>query len=554
MFHVEQFHIYMRKLSNISGNILDVINKRIYQGEIYIENGRIIDIVEKPVNSKRFITPGLIDSHIHIESSMLTPQNFAEVVIRHGTIALVADPHEIANVLGIEGVQYMIDNAKMAPAKFFFGAPSCVPATSFEDNGGEISPSEIEELFTKGQVHFLSEMMNYPGVIYKDPLVLKKIEIANKFKAKIDGHAPGLRGVDLLEYVNAGIETDHECITLNEAIEKINIGMKILVREGSAAKNFNALFPLIDQYPNQIMFCTDDLHPDDLIRGHINLIVKRAIDKGADIFNVFRACTFNPISHYNLNIGILNIGDSADMVVFFNQEDMEIEKTIINGNIIYQAGENIWSAGEQNVINNFKADKINLASLQIADKGKLIKIIQAYDGELNTGVIIDKPNSFNKNLQSDISKDFLKICLVCRFKKLPPALGFINGFGIKRGAIASSVAHDSHNIIGIGANDQHLAEVVNWIIDHNGGIAVHDGNIIKGIPLPIAGIISDNKAEHIAKLYAELNRMIQLMGSELTSPFMTLSFMALLVIPEIKLSNRGLFDSNTFSLTDLYVF
>ena len=542
----------MNALSKISGNILDVNNRKIIHGEIFIEDGKIKEIVEKDINTEIFITPGLVDAHIHIESSMLTPGNFAEAVIPHGTIALVADPHEIANVLGVEGVKYLIENAALTPIKFCFGAPSCVPATHFENTGAEITEKDIERLFREESVSYLAEVMNYPGVISNDATVLKKIFIAGKYKKKIDGHAPGLSGKNLLKYVEKGILTDHECTNINEAVEKVNAGMKIFIREGSAAKNFNALFPLIDKYPDQIMFCSDDLHPDDLIKGHINLLVKKAIDRGANLYNVFKACTLNPVTHYGLNTGLLKAGDPADFIVFDNKKNLKVIKTISKGNVIYNNGSLKWKATKPRRINFFNADKILMKDLSIPEKGKPVKIIKIRDGDIITEKIIGKPNTFKNKLVSDISQDFLKIAVINRFFKEKPALAFIHGFGLKRGAIAGSVAHDSHNIIAVGTNDKYLKQIINWIIHKNGGLAIHDGKQIYGLPLPVAGIISDSKIRAVSSKYAMLNEKAAFLGSTLKAPFMTLSFMALLVIPELKLSNKGLFDVNSFALTDLY--
>ena len=542
----------MDTLHKISGNILDVIHKRIFKGEIIIKNGFIDQIIEKPVNSEFLISPGLIDAHIHIESSMLTPQNFAAAVVRHGTVSLIADPHEIANVLGVEGITYMNANARKSYIKFFFGAPSCVPATSFENAGDVIGPDEIDQLFKNKQVHFLSEVMNYPGVINGDKEVLDKIAVARKHKSTIDGHAPGLTGKDLVKYVNAGIQTDHECVSIEEAIEKINLGMKILIREGSAAKNFETLFPLIDLFPEKVMFCSDDLHPDDLINGHINLIIKRALRKGANIFNVFRACTLNPVNHYKIPAGLLRIGDPADITVFENQTILEVVQTVCDGAIVYNRGEEILTPGKQEIINRFISEQISEESIRVPDKGKSVKIIHAFDGELLTEMIVDKLPILHNYLATDISKDYLKLIVVNRYENKTPAKGFIHGFGIATGAMASSVAHDCHNIIAVGTNDKDLCEVINWIIANKGGIAVHDGHTISGIALPIAGIISDMQADELARMYAQLNKIALSIGCKLNSPFMTLSFMALLVIPELKLSDKGLFHSKSFSLTDLY--
>jgi adenine deaminase len=542
----------MRKMSKVAGNIIDLFEKRIFQGEILINDGIITHIMEKEVDSELFITPGLIDAHIHIESSMLSPQNFSEVVVRHGTVALVSDPHEIANVLGMDGINYMKENSGESPVKFYFGAPSCVPATSFETSGAVITSYDIENLFKGNVTHYLSEMMNFPGLINGDPEILKKLNVAKKYKRKIDGHAPGLSGNALLRYVSSGIDTDHECVDLDEAIEKILAGMKILIREGSAAKNFNALFPLIDHYPGKIMFCSDDLHPDDLMTGHINKLVKLSLKKGADIYNVFRACTVNPSEHYSLNAGLLRIGDPADICVFDSQREMNVLQTIIDGKLVYDQETVCWQAGKQKCINKFVDNYIVPENLAIPDLSKDVKVIKAFDGELITKCLTFSPLSQNGVLKTDIERDILKITVLNRYKIEKPSIGLINGFNLKRGAIASSIAHDSHNVIAVGVEDESMAELINWIVKNKGGVAVHDGTHIIGLQLPIAGIMSDLKAEAVSQKYSELNKIVKSLGCKLDSPFMTLSFMSLLVIPELKLSDKGLFDAKSFAYTELY--
>jgi len=542
----------MPSLNKISGQILDIFENRIFSGEIIISNKKIAKIVEKPVSSDNLIAPGFIDAHIHIESSMLTPENFGMHVVKHGTIGLVCDPHEIANVLGVPGVLFMINNSQSSPLKFSFGAPSCVPATSFEDSGSKILVKDIEFLFEKNIAGFLSEMMNYPGVINQDPHIIEKINIAKQFKRNIDGHAPGLSGKDLEKYINYGISTDHECINIEEAIEKIDKGMYVLIREGSAAKNFNALYPLIDKFPERVMLCSDDLHPDDLIKGHINLLVKRAIKNQINLFNVWRAASYNPAQHYKLKTGLLRRNDPADFIVLEDKDPEKVILTVINGEVVYDHGSSKVTDTKKVVINNFNTEKIQRKDLLIIDKNLPVRVINAFEGELITKQQIAYPESKNGYLYADSKNDFLKICVLNRYKPEKPALGFIHGFNLKNGAIASSIAHDSHNIIAVGVKDEQIIDAVNWIIDQKGGIAVHDGDEVTGIPLPIAGIISGNSAESVAQNYLELNQAVKKLGCEMNSPFMTLSFMSLLVIPELKISNRGLFDVKNFSFTDLY--
>lgn len=537
----------------IAGNIADIINERIFPGEIEIDNGKILSITENNNVYSNYILPGFIDSHIHIESSMLVPSEFAKIAARHGTLALVSDPHEIANVMGIDGVKYMIYNAAGLPIKFYFGVPSCVPATDFETAGASIDAGEIEKLFKIYGLSYLSEMMNFPGVIYQIPDVMKKIEIAKKYNAPIDGHAPGLSGENLRKYAKAGISTDHECFDINEAREKISLGMKILIREGSAAKNFEALFPLIDEFPEMVMLCSDDKHPDDLIGGHINKLVSLSVNKGLNLFNVLKAAILNPIKHYKVDIGLLRENDSADFIIVDNLNDFNVIKSYKSGEIIAENGRENFLGKNIEIINNFKADLCTVEDLQISYKNKQLRIIQAIEGELITKEIIDHPNSENGYVISDLQKDYLKIVVLNRYQYSKPAVALINGFEIKNGAIATSVAHDSHNIIAVGADDESIISAINSVIINKGGMAICDDSGTSILKLPIAGIMSNESGESVAEKYAELNKRAKNLGTNMNAPFMTLSFMALLVIPEIKLSDKGLFDGRSFEFLELEV-
>ncbi len=534
------------------GNIVDLFNEEIYPAEIVVEDGIIKSIKKSSAKTNSFLLPGLVDSHVHIESSMLTPQNFGRVALSHGTIAAVSDPHEIANVLGIEGVKYMIENAAGSEMKFFFGAPSCVPATKFESSGAEISASEIESLFKNQHLLFLSELMNYPGVIYGDPDVLNKIRIAKKYNRNIDGHAPGLTGENLKKYIDAGIETDHECSNLDEAIEKINRGMIIQIREGSAAKNFEALWTLIDRYPDKVFLCSDDLHPDDLLEGHINLLLKKAVLKGVNIFNLLRTVSVNPVNHYKLNLGLLRLGDAADFIRVDDLISFKVSETYISGIKVYDRLAGLSEIPDQKILNRFNATCITEEALKVPPLSNHIKVILVKDGELITKSM-NATLKGKTDLLSDTNQDILKLVVLNRYVTESPAVAFIKNFNLSRGAIASSIAHDSHNIIAVGVSNREIAECINWIISNRGGIAVHDGSRIYGITLPIAGIISDRNAEYVAKKYKEVNKITEDLGCRLKAPFMTLSFMALLVIPELKLSNKGLFDGKNFSFSNLYV-
>jgi len=537
----------------IEGYLIDIINKKIFPGEITVENGKITDIQEfERTDFNQYIIPGFIDSHIHIESSMLAPSEFGRTVCIHGTVATVSDPHEIANVLGIEGINFMLINSKKSPVKIYFGVPSCVPATNFESSGAKLSAQDIEKLLAQDDFHFLSEMMNFPGVIYDDPDVYAKLNAAKKFNKKIDGHSPGLKGNNLSKYINAGISTDHECFELDEALEKIDKGMKILIRNGSAAKNFDTLHPLIKSHNSSVMFCSDDLHPDDLCNGHINLLVKKAINLGYDLFDVLNAATLNPIKHYELNVGLIQKGDPADFIIVNNLKDFKVERTYINGQLVAENGlpyiEHI-QVDTPNIINcTFK----DIEDFKVQPTGKSIRVIEAIDGQLITNSSIHPALITKDNVISDVRNDILKIAVVNRYKNEKPAIGFIKNFGLKYGAIATSVAHDSHNIIAVGCDDNSITEAVNLIIKNKGGMCVVGPNENLILPLPIAGLMSDSSAYIISQKYSLLNSQVLQLGSRLKAPFMTLSFMALLVIPKLKLSDKGLFDGEKFEFVDLF--
>ena len=537
----------------IKGNIVDIISESIFPAEIIIENGKISDIIKLDTEQEKYILPGLIDAHIHIESSMLTPSDFAAKAVIHGTVATVSDPHEIANVLGIDGVKYMIDNGKKVPFKFYFGCPSCVPATGFETAGFELNSEQVKELLSLPEVLYLSEMMNFPGVIYSDTEVMNKIHIAKEHNKPIDGHIPGISGEDLKKYIYAGITTDHECFTIEEAIEKIGLGMKILIREGSAAKNFDALAPLINSHNEMVMLCSDDLHPNDLLNGHINLLVKKALEQGFDLFKVLKAAILNPILHYKLNVGLLQKGDSADFIVVDDLKKFKIEQTYIEGILAADNGKSFIANVSKTIVNNFNKDYVSPDDFKVEYKTEFIKVIEAIDGQLITNSVQAKAKNQNGFIVSDIENDILKIAVIDRYNNGQPAIGFIKNFGLKKGAIATSVAHDSHNIIAVGTSDEAIAAAVNKVISYKGGMSVNEGISIDVLPLPIAGIISDANADITGLKYIEIEKKAKALGSQLRSPFMTLSFMALLVIPSLKLSDKGLFDGTKFQFTDLYV-
>jgi adenine deaminase len=539
--------------SNISGNIVDIQNWDIFPGTIKINKGKITEITREKNEYKDFIIPGFVDAHVHIESSMLTPSEFARIAAVHGTVAIVSDPHEIANVLGINGVYYMLNNASKVPLKFCFGAPSCVPASPFETTGHALNNKDIEELLKNSKIGFLAEVMNYPGVINKDPDIMAKLNIAKNYSKPIDGHAPGLSGEDLRKYVSAGISTDHECFTLDEAYEKIKAGMKILIREGSAARNFDELYPLLEENWKSCMLCSDDKHPDDLVKGNINIMVKKAIVKGIDPLKVIAAASLNPITHYNLDVGLLRVGDPADFLVVNNLKYLNILETYINGNVVARKGKTLISKIKPKIKNNFKISTKKPSDFSIKARNEKINVIEVIEGQIVTEKSIEEPNISNGYVTSNPKKDLLKITVVNRYKKVKPSVAFIKNFGIKDGAIASSVAHDSHNIIAVGVSDKDICNAVNLIIKNKGGISAVSKNRKYLLPLPIAGIISNKEYNWVAKKYIEMNKAAKDLGCRLKAPYMTLSFMALPVIPKLKLSDKGLFDSEKFRFIDLFV-
>lgn len=538
---------------NIEGQIVDILNRRIFSGEVIVENGKIISIIEKENSSNNYILPGFIDAHIHIESSMLVPSEFAKVAVLHGTVGTISDPHEIANVLGKEGVYYMIENGKKTPLKFHFGAPSCVPATSFETAGAVIDSDDIKELLASPDINYLAEMMNYPGVLFDDEEVMKKIAWAKHFNKPIDGHAPGLRGEPIKKYISTGISTDHECFSYDEAKEKLGLGMKVIVREGSAAKNFEALIDLLPGHYEQMMFCSDDKHPDDLLLGHINQLCARAVAKGMDVFKVLQSACINPVKHYNMNVGLLNVNDNADFIVVEDLTNFKVLQTYIDGVLVANNGESFVKHVDFETPNNFNTSVKEVADFELNSNSKTIRVIEALEGQLITNEIHHTSKIENNNLVSDTDNDILKMAVVNRYQNAKPAIAFIKNFGLKKGAIASSVAHDCHNIVVVGTSDEEICKAVNLLIENMGGVCAVNGNETKVLPLPVAGIMSDKDCWETGRLYQEIDSMAKDLGSKLKAPFMTLSFMALLVIPDLKLSDKGLFSGNTFQFVDLEV-
>lgn len=536
------------------GNVVDVVARKVFPGSVTIRNGVIASIepVAAPVPNQ-YIMPGFIDAHVHVESSMLVPSEFARLAVVHGTVATVSDPHEIGNVLGVAGVRYMIANGKQVPFHFYFGAPSCVPATAFETAGAEITKDEIRELFTKDGLVYLSEMMNYPGVINRDPVVMDKIKVAHDLGLPVDGHAPGLKGKEALAYISAGITTDHECYMLDEALDKIKYGMMISIREGSAAKNYEALHTLLKTHPDKVMFCSDDKHPNDLVVGHINqLVVRSIVEHGYDTMDVLRAACLHPVEHYKLGVGVLQVGQSADCIVVDNLRDFSVLQTYIKGRLVAEKGKSLIASVQSDIVNNFSIFPKQEADFAVAASGDVIQVIKALDGQLITEIVEAKPKVVDGCLVSDPERDILKMVVVNRYNEAPVAVAFITGFGLKKGALASCIAHDSHNIIAVGVTDRDIQDAVNAVIERRGGIAVSLGGAVDALALPVAGIMSADDGYSVAKSYSKIDAKVKQLGTSLHAPFMTLSFMALLVIPSLKLSDKGLFNGTTFTFTSLY--
>ena len=536
----------------VYGHLVDIHNRDIYTAVISILKGKI-DKIEKTDNAPDvFIMPGLIDAHIHIESSMVTPGAFAMAAVRHGTTGVISDPHEIANVLGVQGVKFMMSDSKKVPLNFWFGAPSCVPATGFENSGAIINHDEIRTLLEIPEIKYLAEMMNFPGVIYNDEEVHKKLEIAKSLGKPIDGHAPGLSGQMLEKYISAGISTDHECSTMEEANEKISLGMKILIREGSAARNLNSLKELFNSNPEMVMLCSDDLHPEMLRERHINKLIAGLISDGYDKFDVIRSATINPVEHYKLESGLLRPGEKADFILVDGLRTMNVIETWIDGKKVFGDGKPNFKYTPGPAVNNFRCLPIKESDIMVVNSFGKIRVIEAFEGELLTKEIITRSGK-EKFVESDIENDILKIVVKDRYKDSPPVTGFIKGFRLKKGAFASSVAHDSHNIISVGTNDTDITDAINKIVRLKGGLAVSVDGHIQSLQLNIGGIMTTRSCVKVAHDYETLNELVKSLGCTMAAPFMTLAFMALLVIPDLKIGDRGLFDVKKFELVPLFL-
>ncbi len=543
----------MNNSTTLRTNLVNIAERDISPAEISFGDGKITKIT--PINDQvsGFALPGFIDAHVHIESSMLVPSAFAQLALTHGTVATVSDPHEIANVLGIAGVDFMIKNGKTVPFKFFFGAPSCVPATAFETAGATIDAAQISALLARDEILYLSEMMNYPGVLFEDAEVMQKIVAAHAAQKPIDGHAPGVRGQDAERYFAAGITTDHECFSYEEGLEKARLGIKILIREGSAAKNFEALIDLLPQFPDQVMFCSDDKHPDDLMVGHINQLVRRAVRRGINIFDVLKAACLNPIEHYKLPVGQLRVGDAADFIIVEDLENFRVSATYVDGVCVAENGSSDITLPEVQAINSFSVSPKSPDDFRVRAASMQIRVIKALDGELITESEILPTRIEEGFTVSDPIKDVLKFTVVNRYEDTAPAVAFIKGFGLQNAAIASSVGHDSHNLLAVGTSDELICKAVNALIETEGGIVAVSPTETRVLPLPVAGLMALEDGKTVGKQYQEIDRFAKSLGSKLNAPYMTLSFMALLVIPNLKLSDKGLFDGKTFTFAELFV-
>ncbi len=529
-------------MTMVEGRIVDLHARQIFPGRVRFDNERIVAVEhDDTVESTTYILPGFVDAHVHVESSMLIPSEFARLAVVHGTVATVSDPHEIGNVCGVKGVRYMVENGAKVPFHFAFGAPSCVPATSFETAGAEITAEEIDELFTDPRIRYLSEMMNWPGVLNADPTVFAKMAVAKKHGRVIDGHAPGLRGEQAAAYASHGISTDHECFTLDEALDKIAAGMKILIREGSAARNYDALHTLLRSHPNSVMFCCDDMHPDALVLGHINTHVIRSVALGYDVFDVLRAACLHPVEHYGLPVGLLREGDSADFIVVEDLEQFQVLQTWVKGRRVAENGVSRIPHVHEEVMNQFTCDPISEGNIATDHHGRTVRVIVAHDGQLVTS---------EEHIQLP-HPSVQKIVVVNRYSAAPPAIGYIKNIGLRTGAIASSVAHDSHNIVAVGCTDESIVQAVNAVIEVSGGVSVAHPGGVSVLPLPVAGLMSAADGYSVAANYAAVDALAKELGSGLRAPFMTISFMALLVIPQLKLSDKGLFDGKQFAFTSV---
>lgn len=538
----------------VRGQIIDVLKRRIFKGGILVKEGRIADIWEEDGVPNVYIMPGFIDSHIHIESSHLVPSEFAKVAISSGCVACLCDPHEIANVMGIDGVEFMIENGKKVDFKFYFGAPSCVPSSELEKSGARIGIEDVENLLRREEVKFLSEVMDVEGVLKKREEILRKIAIAKFFGKPIDGHAPLLSGKKLEDYIASGISTDHEIEGIDEAREKIEKGMKIIIRYGSLSKNLDTLLPLISEHPKKCMLGSDDKVPNELLDDYLNVAVRKAKRKGASIFDLLYVTSVIPVFHYKIDVGLLRVGDPADFIVVDDLENLTVLSTYICGKEVYSCGKVALCECEIPKINNFKAKKLKLDEIEVRKRGESVRVIGVKEGSLVTKSLVEYPKTEGHFVVADTQRDILKVVLVDRYKEEKSVVvGFVKGFGLKKGAIASSVSHDSHNLIGVGCDDNSLVEALNAIIEHDGGLSFYSQDKKLVLPLSVAGLMSDKGYNVVASTYEKLNKYVRDCGCTISHPYMALSFLSLGVIPELKITSFGLFDVLEQRFVDLFV-
>ena len=536
------------------GNVADVVARKFFYGEILVKDGKIAEIKEcGPAQpGEPFYIPGFVDAHVHIESSMMIPAEFARVAMRFGTVGAVCDPHEIANVLGKKGIDFMLDNASGSPFCFCFGCPSCVPSCGggIETAGAVLDSADVAEIMARKEIYALAEMMNFPGVLNGDSEVMAKLAAAVKTGKPVDGHAPGLVGEDRKRYAQAGISTDHECVSIEDGRECVKNGMFLLIREGSAARNYEMLSPIIAENPELCMFCTDDCHPSDMVNGHINRLVSLSLGHGFDVFDVLRAASYNPVKHYNMPIGLLQVGDSAD---FIKVDGLHAGFKVLE---TYIAGENVTDCpydGSPEVLPNvFAAGEISEKDLDLGLKGgDRVAVIGAEDKTLFTEHLEYVLES-NSDGSAKMPEGVNKIVVYNRYEPgIKPSVALIKGFGLKDGAMAVTVAHDCHNIIAVGSDDRNLTKAVNAVVRMRGGACALCGDETVELPLPVAGIMSAEPADTVAEKSSKLDEMARKAGCSFNSPFITMSFMALPVIPTLKLTDKGLFDGSKFSFCDI---
>lgn len=540
----------------LTGTLVDALQKKTYGARLTLsEQGTIDSVTPEESPDPVYILPGFVDAHVHIESSMLTPAAFAHAAVVHGTLAAVADPHEIANVLGEEGVELMLSLAKQTPFVFGFGAPSCVSSAPFEAAGAALGPAAVERLLRRPEITHLAEVMTAPGALSKDPEALAKLAAARSLGKPIDGHAPGLSGPGLQAYVSAGITTDHESLSFDEAREKIKAGLKLQIRHGSSVRPFESFIPLLARYPDRCMFCSDVKHPDDLLRDHINFIAATAYRKGISLYAIIQAASINPVQHYRLPLGLLQPGDPADFLLIDDLQTFRPREVWLRGQCVARDGRSFLPLGEPCVRNRFAAGLLQPEALRItASAGRAAHVIGVHDGQLVSTHLVEQPAVVNGFAVADTERDIVKLVVYNRYGGVSPAVALVKGFGLKRGALASSVAHDAHHIIAVGTTDDALAAAINEVVLCRGGLAVADNNrkVLKVLPLPLAGLISTEPAEAVARAYSDCNAIAKILGTRLTSPFMTLSFLAQPGAPNLSLTDKGLFDGETLQQIPLF--